>query len=451
MGVKAPKRKKRTVRMTKLSVYAATLAMAILISAGSAQAAAPVAAISVNVTQGNAPLNVTFDASPSSADAVTFLWQFGDGAASTAKVVSHVYVVAGTYNAILTATNAGGESSTATIAITVAGTGEGPVTGNMNFRMALINGNFGLRHTTTNRDQTTLSFGFNTVDLPGDLRGLAASFSVNGAFTVNGIIGSEDGFQSAGDRKPEFEVRILQPEQRLEVFIAKADLKAAFAASGAGNINTPSGGSQVPVTFTFIIGAQTYTLTENFTYISTANAQGRGTFNIKKKSGSIRDGFFVISVASALENENSTGHFFTIDTQLSRPLQQLIQAPGSGSFRITLNEADTETILFDRLRTTGKQIFFDQQDRALRGTRKLSIDVEGRRMTIRSWDILSRSNLGGTGLPLRGAPFTAFNFTVRIEFDQPDGTVLQAVTATRLTRKSEDDALWQTGRRKKTN
>jgi hypothetical protein len=40
---------------------------------------------------------------------------------------------------------------------------------------------------------------------------------------------------------------------------------------------------------------------------------------------------------------------------------------------------------------------------------------------------------------------------VRIEFDQPDGTVLQAVTATRLTRKSEDDALWQTGRRKNSN
>jgi len=80
--------------------------------------------------------------------------------------------------------------------------------------------------------------------------------------TVSGIIGSEDGFQNASDRKPEFEVRIIEKEQRLEVFIGKADLKAAFAASGAGNITTPAGGAQTPVTFTFTIGAQTYTITD---------------------------------------------------------------------------------------------------------------------------------------------------------------------------------------------
>lgn len=419
-----------------------------LLMAGRLEAAAPTAAINASPTAGNAPLGVFFDSTGSSADAVTFLWNFGDGAASTAKTVTHLYTVAGTYNATLTVTNAGGETGTSAIVITVSGTGQGPVTENMNFRLALQNGTFSVRHSVVDRDQAVLTFNFNTVDLPADLRGLAASFSINSLFTINGVIGSEDGFANGENRKPQFEVRLIQNEQRLEVFIGRAQLKAAFAASGAGDITTTGGGALTPITFTFTIGAQTYTVTENFIYRSTAGASGRGEFSLKRKTGQIRDGFFVVSRASALENDTRTGHFYEIEALLSRPVQKLIQAPGSGSFRIILNEADTEIILFDRLRSRGGKIFFDQQDRALAGTRKLTIEIDNRRMNLRTWDIEANANRGGTGLPLRGQQFTAFNFTIRIEFDQPDGTVFQAVTGTRLTRKSEDDALWQSGRRK---
>lgn len=431
----------------RVSQLGAVLCLALL-AAVQVNAAAPTAAINASPTSGNAPLGVFFDASGSSTDAVTFLWNFGDGAASTAKTVTHLYNVAGTYNATLTVTNAAGESSTSAIVITVAGTGQGPVTDNMNFRLALQNGSFSVRHSVTDRDQAVLTFNFNTVDLPADLRGLASSFSINSLFTINGVLGSEDGFANGENRKPQFELRIVQNEQRLEVFIGRAELKAAFAASGAGNITTTGGGVLTPITFTFTIGAQTYTVTENFIYRSTTGASGRGEFSLKRKTGTIRDGFFVVSRASALENDTRTGHFYEIESLLSRPMAQLLQAPGSGSFRITLNEADTEVILFDRLRSRGGKIFFDQQDRALAGTRKLTIEIDNRRFNLRTWDILANPNQGGTGLPLRGQQFTAFNFTIRIEFDQPDGTVFQAVTGTRLTRKSEDDALWQSGRRK---
>jgi len=433
------------LRLSQVGLACVCLA---LLMAGRLEAAAPTAAINASPTAGNAPLGVFFDATGSSADATTFLWNFGDGAASTAKTVTHVYTVAGTYTATLTVTNAGGETGTSSIVITVSGLGQGPVTENLNFRLALQNGTFSVRHSVADRDQTVLTFNFNTVDLPADLRGLAASFSINSVFTINGVIGSEDGFANGENRKPQFELRIIQNEQRLEVFIGRAQLKAAFAASGAGDITTTGGGALTPITFTFTIGAQTYTLTENFIYRSTAGAQGRGEFSLKRKTGQIRDGFFVVSRASALENDTRTGHFFEFETLLSRPVQQLIQAPGAGSFRIILNDADTEVILFDRLRSRAGKITYSQQDRALAGTRKFSLEIDNRRFNFQTWDIVSNPNRGGTGLPLRGQQFTAFNFTIRIEFDQPDGTVLQAVTGTRLTRKSEDDALWQSGRRK---
>jgi hypothetical protein len=51
-------------------------------------------------------------------------------------------------------------------------------------------------------------------------------------------------------------------------------------------------------------------------------------------------------------------------------------------------------------------------------------------------------------LPIRGQFFLSFNFALRLELDQPDGTTFQVVTATTLTRHTKDDAFWQTGRRK---
>src|SRR4051812_34830426 len=97
----------------------------------SVHAATPTAAISASPTSGRAPLNVFFDASAST-NTQTLLWEFGDGAASTASIVTHIYTVAGTYTAKLTTKSSTGESASATITITVSGSGEGLVSDNIN-------------------------------------------------------------------------------------------------------------------------------------------------------------------------------------------------------------------------------------------------------------------------------------------------------------------------------
>ena len=83
------------------------------------------------------------------------------------------------------------------------------------------------------------------------------------------------------------------------------------------------------------------------------------------------------------------------------------------------------------------------------GINTLNYDPIHRVLTIKTWDLLADATQGGTGLPLVGDPFTAFNFTLRIDLDQPDGSTFRAVTATQLTRRARDDAFWQTGRRNK--
>lgn len=76
----------------------------------------PVASFSATPDSGDAPLQVTFDASASRAVAGTltsFAWQFGDGGTGTGSQTSHTYDAPGTFQTRLTVTNdAGGTAST---------------------------------------------------------------------------------------------------------------------------------------------------------------------------------------------------------------------------------------------------------------------------------------------------------------------------------------------------
>ncbi|HYG75862.1 MAG TPA: PKD domain-containing protein [Planctomycetota bacterium] len=407
------------------------------------------AVINASPSTGQAPLGVSFDAGSSSADIVSYLWEFGDGSISTAKTITHVYTVAGTYTAKLTGTTATGATSSAEVSIVVTGSGQGPVSPDMNFRIALTQATFNLRHSQTDRDTFRLDAAFNTVDLPGDLQGLATTFSINGLFTVSGVLGENGRIESAENIKPSYFIEVNALEQTLRVDITRAELKAAFAASGATNTTVTGTGIATPVTLILTIGAQTYSLTENFSYTSQANGVGRGRYNLKQGLGTVEDGFFVISRASAVEEIRGESHFFEFDGYLSKPMSKILQTPGAGIFVFKFNDADREVILFDRVKQNGSKIIYEQTDRDLSGIRRFTIDTKTRLFNIKTWDLAQDERKGGTGLPIRGKPFTAFNFAIRIEFDQADGTKFEAVTATRLTRRTKDDAFWQTGRRGK--
>jgi PKD repeat protein len=424
------------------------LGSVILVAAlmASARAGAPTAVINASPVSGPAPLAVQFDGSSSSSDVVSFLWDFGDGGASTAQTISYTYTASGTFNAQLTVTNAQGLQNIAQVAITVTGNYAGPITPDMNFRMALITSSFNLNHATPNQDRFQMLAVFNTVDLPISLNGLVASFSINNIYTISGVLDSFNVFQTPTADKPSFQIYVNLKLQQVQIFLSAADLSAALAASGAGDIDASK--LSVPVTFSLSIGAQTYMLTENFRYNSKAGGSGKGAFNLASQTGGINEGFFVISNASATENVSGTGYYFTFSTLLSRSMAKLVSAPPpGGSCVLTFNDAPSVTILFDSLILRDNKLTYLQPSRDQGGMYQLSIEPLARRMTISTWDLPSFSDLGGTGLPLPGQRFKDFNFTLRLSIDQADGTTLQAVTATRLQRQNIDATFWQTGRK----
>ncbi|MFQ5786337.1 MAG: PKD domain-containing protein, partial [Alphaproteobacteria bacterium] len=84
---------------------------------------APVAAFSATPASGQAPLDVTFDASASTdtdGTIVSYAWDFGDGASGTGPVVQHTYVVGG-YTVSLTVTDDGGATGASSASITASG------------------------------------------------------------------------------------------------------------------------------------------------------------------------------------------------------------------------------------------------------------------------------------------------------------------------------------------
>ncbi|GAB3953004.1 lectin [Streptomyces sparsus] len=86
---------------------------------------APTAQAKAGVTSGKAPLAVSFSSAGSSdpdGDDLSYAWNFGDGATSTAADPSHTYTANGQYTATLKVTDTTGKSATASVRITVGNT-----------------------------------------------------------------------------------------------------------------------------------------------------------------------------------------------------------------------------------------------------------------------------------------------------------------------------------------
>jgi len=77
----------------------------------------PVASFTRTPSSGEAPLNVSFDASASydpDGSIVSYIWSFGDGGSGSGVTASHTYTSIGTYTAWLTVTDNDGKTDTVT-------------------------------------------------------------------------------------------------------------------------------------------------------------------------------------------------------------------------------------------------------------------------------------------------------------------------------------------------
>ncbi|WP_161598262.1 PKD domain-containing protein [Maribacter flavus] len=81
----------------------------------------PTAVATSDISEGEAPLEVSFtgDGSTDDLGVTEYLWDFGDGVTSTEANPVHIFDTAGTFDVLLTVTDAGGLTDTATLTIEV--------------------------------------------------------------------------------------------------------------------------------------------------------------------------------------------------------------------------------------------------------------------------------------------------------------------------------------------
>ena len=114
-----------TLTVTDNNGNKATAEHTISIAGGAADNTPPVAVIAATTAVGDSPLSVTFDGSGSSdadGDTLTYSWNFGDGSSSENidSSATHIYTVAGTYQATLTVSDGKDQTTSSPIPILVA-------------------------------------------------------------------------------------------------------------------------------------------------------------------------------------------------------------------------------------------------------------------------------------------------------------------------------------------
>ncbi|MDH5763131.1 MAG: PKD domain-containing protein, partial [Nitrospinota bacterium] len=222
---------------------------------------APVAVFTATSTAGSVPLTVAFDASTST-DAenniTTYAWEFGDGATGTGVTASHDYTTPGTFTATLTVTDAGGLSSTATIAISVTNTAPTAAitvsasTGVVPFKV-FLNG-----ETSTDAENNITTYNWDFGDgATGVGQGILHEYASIGVFTVTLTVTDSGGLSSTATTTIEAvsnlppTLQINTPEDnsfliqnRPEIGFSYNDEKGVDTSS----LNVTANGAALPVT-----------------------------------------------------------------------------------------------------------------------------------------------------------------------------------------------------------
>lgn len=329
------------------------------------------AAITVNVTEGTAPLTVTFDGSSSTGDITSYAWSFGDGETADANNISHTFTLPGIYTAKLTITDSNGDTSsdTATISVTEAvventppiaaitpsaTTGEAPLT-------ITFDGSG-----STDSDGTISSYTWNFGDGSSATgKQTIHTFSNAGTFSASLTITDDQGLTSTTSIAIIATAPVEETNQppvaaiNLTTSTGKAPLTVSFSASGSSdpdgtianytwNFGDGSSASGISATHTYTTEAD-YIATLKVTDDKGMNATASKTIIVKPAE---ENAPFAIEIGEVIVN--STWKRVKLEKSFTDPI--IIAGPP------TYNDAEPGVIRLRNIDQTGFEIKFTEWD-----------------------------------------------------------------------------------------
>ena len=243
--------------------------------------ASPVAAFTQSTTGGEAPLNVSFNASGSSdsdGSIASYAWTFGDGATASVVSTSHTYTSDGSFTVRLTVTDDDGATSSATRTVNVTSTPESPP--NAVFSMNPTSGVAPLEVSfnasgSTDDDGSIVSYAWDFDD-GGSATGVTTShrFDATGTFSVSLKVTDDDGNESVTSRSITVSAPVnVPPTASFERSPTSGDIPLVVTVDGSGS--SDGDGSIASYAWTFGDGSSATGVSASHTYTSA------GTFTIR--------------------------------------------------------------------------------------------------------------------------------------------------------------------------
>ena len=245
----------------------------------------PVASFSASPTSGDAPLEVSFDASASydpDGFIVSHSWSFGDGETGSGAGATHAYSNAGTYTAQLTVTDDDGSTGSATRTIEVAAAPVANIPPTASFTASPTSGDAPLAVSfngsgSSDSDGSIASYAWSFGD-GGSSSGVTAihTYSSAGTYTVQLTVTDDDGSTGSATRTIEVAaapVANIPPTASFTASPTSGDAPLAVSFNGSGS--SDSDGSIASYAWSFGDGGSSSGVTAIHTYSSA------GTYTVR--------------------------------------------------------------------------------------------------------------------------------------------------------------------------
>ncbi|HEY3324630.1 MAG TPA: PKD domain-containing protein [Planctomycetota bacterium] len=408
-----------------------------------------VASVAASPTSGEAPLDVSFDASASTGSYDTLSWDFSDGTTATQAQITHTYHNKGTFAAVLKLTKGaytvydtaiivvGGGSNNGPSGATIVGM---PVEGSPGMQSALFIQSLTVKldFTATGKDSMFVNGVVDAAQLPANLTGLLGSVSIGTASTSFNL-------DATGQAKTSTVKFALDKVGGGFAFaVVDADFRSALAAVGANDANVKPA-IQVNIPVTVMLDKFAATATVGAMYKATVDITGVANYGFMGTGHEV-SGAFVISSFSALEQkQEATGlkvHTFQIKGVCKKSNDGKFKRGATGEFLITIGNFTVPLPVGQLQDKNGVWVY--RARKGIYGLKRFMLDQNSGNFSIYMLKVPA-DVAGGSGMPLAksGENIVKVDLNLSLQFDLADNEKFAAGRYMFIERKDAASKTWK--------
>jgi len=405
-----------------------------------------------NPIVGSAPLLVYFGTAGSSGIPDIIHWDFGDGTSADVGTTNHTYTSQGYYLAVLSVIRAGlAMRDFQRIAVDedlFGGAGGppqgvggilGPVSNGVNTDVACNNLTVTLNFAKSSADGLRFSGYLDPSVMPVLATGKSGLLSIAGktysfATNVYGAYASDTGVI------PIVRFGVNQTTGYFVLTVSSDDLRASFAALGAGDQTVPKPGQQLTIPFDFQYAGLELNSYVAATYTATAGKSGNISYLFGSSGYPGSGSFHIFGASAAQSGKTAKVHAFTVAGELGFGGNAALAKADSGNWRITLGNCSVAIPVASLVENSGIYTFTAAKGKT--GITGFSFSTKNGNFVV-VWKGVPADGDSPSGMLLASSPFWRADMAFSMDLALQDGAEFQGSAYVRLARKKLKATKWK--------